>query len=275
MNPVDPYPSPVNKLLTYGDCREFSEWPDYVSELGLGPEHIPDLVRMSIDEDLNRADPESLEVWAPVHAWRALGQLRAEAAIEPLMPLFDDLDDEGSDWVLEELPMVYGMIGPASLPELSAYLADSSHGEYPRVAVTACLEHIGKNHPDARAECAAILTRQLERFEENPVTLNAFLISPLMDLKAMESLPVIERAFAADCVDLSVFGDWEDVQIRLGLKPHREKPRPSLFNLDEYRARVPRFDSQTDTDRKGRQKAKANRKQAKKSRKVNRNKKKK
>ena len=91
----------------------------------------------------------------------------------------------------------------------------------------------------------------------------------------MESLPVIERAFAADCVDLSVFGDWEDVQIRLGLKPHREKPRPSLFNLDEYRARVPRFDSQTDTDRKGRQKAKANRKQAKKSRKVNRNKKKK
>jgi HEAT repeat protein len=30
------------------------------------------------------ADQNSMEVWAPVHAWRALGQLRAEEAIKPL-----------------------------------------------------------------------------------------------------------------------------------------------------------------------------------------------
>ena len=94
------YSSPVDKLLTYGDCRDFREWPDYL-ELGLTQEHIPELIRMGTDEELNWADSDSLEVWAPVHAWRALGQLQAEEAIEPLMNLFHELED--SDWAGEGL----------------------------------------------------------------------------------------------------------------------------------------------------------------------------
>ena len=78
------YPPPVDKLLTFGECSPSPEWPDYLA-LGLGSEHVPDLIRMAIDEELNQAASDSLEVWAPVHAWRALGQLHAEAAIEPLL----------------------------------------------------------------------------------------------------------------------------------------------------------------------------------------------
>lgn len=278
MGEVSPYPPPVDRLLTYGDCRELREWPDYVSELGLGPEHIPDLIRMATDEDLKWADSDSLEVWAPVHAWRALGQLKAEEAMEPLMSLFDDLDDAGDDWVLEELPTVYGMIGPAAISTLSAYLADPSHGESPRIAITDCLENIAKEHPEAYDECVAILTRQLERFEENLESLNGFLVSSLVTLKAMESVPIIERAFAADRVDESIHGDWEDVQVELGLKPFRERPRrPLFFGRDEDLDTVPLtpYDSGTASERKARRKAKAKRKQAKKSRKINRKKKKK
>ncbi len=62
-----PYPAPLDQLLTYGDPRKFREWPDYLA-LGFTPEHIPDLIRMAADPDLMRADSESLEVWAPVHA---------------------------------------------------------------------------------------------------------------------------------------------------------------------------------------------------------------
>jgi hypothetical protein len=43
------------------------EWPDYL-QLGLASEHVPELIRMAIDEDLHFADTNSLEVWAPVHA---------------------------------------------------------------------------------------------------------------------------------------------------------------------------------------------------------------
>ena len=79
---IESYAPPVDKLLTYGDAHEHGgkpqAWPEYL-ELGIGPEHIPDLIRMATDEELRWADSESLEVWAPIHAWRTLGALHAEA----------------------------------------------------------------------------------------------------------------------------------------------------------------------------------------------------
>ena len=81
---------------------------------GLTAGQIPELIQMARDEELHRADSDSLEVWAPIHAWRALGQLRAEAAIVPLLRLLERIDEEDDDWVVEELPVVFGMIGPTA-----------------------------------------------------------------------------------------------------------------------------------------------------------------
>ncbi|TVP61729.1 MAG: hypothetical protein EA342_20265 [Leptolyngbya sp. LCM1.Bin17] len=36
---------------------------------------------------------DSKEVWAPVHAWQALGQLKAEAAMEPLISIFNKKEE--------------------------------------------------------------------------------------------------------------------------------------------------------------------------------------
>ncbi len=104
------YARPVDQLLTYGEGQIVSpdDWPHYL-ELGLGPEHIPDLIRLATDEELIWDDSDRLEVWAPLHAWRALGQLRAKEAIEPLLSLFEPLEE--NDWAMEELPDVLGMIG--------------------------------------------------------------------------------------------------------------------------------------------------------------------
>src|SRR5205807_1216299 len=127
---INSYSPPADKLLTYGDAHEHGgnpqDWPQYL-ELGIGPEHIPDLIRMATDEELRWADSESLEVWAPIHAWRTLGALHAEEAIEPLLSLLKDVDENDDDWVLEEMPEVYGRIGPAAIPALAAYMADTTH----------------------------------------------------------------------------------------------------------------------------------------------------
>src|SRR5436305_13614282 len=115
------YPSPVDKLLTCGDPWEVranpKDWPQYL-ELGIGPEHIPDLIRMATDGELRWAEEDSDEVWAPIHAWRTLGALHAEEAIEPLLSLFKNIEEYDDEWALEELPDVYGMIGPAAIPAL-------------------------------------------------------------------------------------------------------------------------------------------------------------
>lgn len=220
------YPPPVDKLLTGGDLRGTSEWHDYRA-LGLGPEHVPDLIRMATDHELNWADGDSPDVWAPVHAWRALGQLRAEEALEPLLGVFAELED--SDWFNEDMPDVFAAIGPAAIPALAAYLGDQSHETWPRVTTTVCLERMGERHPETRDACIAALTASLEHFAENDPSLNAFLISPLLKLRAVEAAPVIERAFAADRVDLSVTGDWEDAQVELGLLAARATPRPNYL----------------------------------------------
>src|SRR5579885_2559864 len=137
------YPPPIDKLLTFGVSEDFlraEKWPDY-RELGLGPEHIDDLIPLATDHELRWGgeDDEAPEVWAPVHAWRALGQLRAEAAIEPLMEWFDYKYDD--DWITEELPQVYALIGPAAIAPLAAYLENSvHHTEDARISAVSCLE---------------------------------------------------------------------------------------------------------------------------------------
>lgn len=267
------YSPPVAWLLTFGDCRDFRGWPDYPSLVGLGPEHVSELIRMATDEDLNWADPESLEVWAPVHAWRTLGQLRATIASEPLLELFQEVE-EGNDWAGDELPEVYGMIGRAAIPALERYLADASHGLWARVTVAHSVERVAAWDPSARIKCVAVLSRQLEKFPQSDPILNGFLISYLIDLGAVGMAPLMERAFATDSVDLSIAGDWEDVQVELGLKTSRETPRPYYFALglptsDEPEHEEPERQA-PEASNSGKVARKAKRKQSKASRKKNR-----
>ena len=79
------YSPAVSRLLRYGECK-LGQWPDYLKR-EITREDIPELIRMATDMELNLAASDSLEVWAPVHAWRALGQLKAEEAVEPLLPM--------------------------------------------------------------------------------------------------------------------------------------------------------------------------------------------
>jgi PBS lyase HEAT-like repeat len=215
------YQPPVERLLTYGESERITpaDWPDYRA-LGIGPEQIPELIQTAKDEYLNVAAAESSEVWAPLHAWRALGQLRAVEAVEPLLELFDQLEDD--DWVREELPVVFGLIGSAALPALAAYLADLSHTDSSRISASRSIEEIGKKWPDAKGEALAILEERLSRFEENEPDVNAFLVEALVELGAKEAAPLIERAFAEGYVDPMVMGDWEDVQLELGLQSVQE-----------------------------------------------------
>jgi hypothetical protein len=219
------YPFPVSKLLTFGEAGpSYGQWPNYL-ELGFGPEHIADLIRMALDPELSQALSESDEVWAPVHAWRTLGQLQAEAAIEPLLTLLHRIDKDDDDWIGEELPLVYEMIGPAAIPALAAYVSDATHGVWARVAAVASLEKIAARDFHARTTCLSILTEQLSKSASQDPTLNGVLVDTLIELRATDAIPVIRRAYTDQHVDESIVGDWEDVEIEFGLREERDTPR--------------------------------------------------
>ncbi|HSM57749.1 MAG TPA: hypothetical protein VK879_16470, partial [Candidatus Sulfomarinibacteraceae bacterium] len=220
------YGPPVDRLLAIGSPDRGEPWPECPDEYGLTLEHVPELLHMVQDEDLNLADEDSDEVWAPLHAWRALGQLQAEAAVEGLLSVLYMIDDSGDDWMMEEMPVVLGEIGPAAIAALAEYIADAGNGEFARITAARALSEVGQRHPQARDRCVAVLSKQLAHYRRQDDLYNAFLISYLVDLKAVEAATIMEEAFAADRVELQVQGDWEDVQISLGLLKQRLTSRP-------------------------------------------------
>ncbi len=220
--PEDLYQPPVKKLFSLGEVHDRQKW-DYAA-LGISRAAVPDLIRMATDEQLRDGPQESLVSWAPVHAWRALAELRAEEAIVPLVKFLRRAEEVLDVWVCEDLPHALAQFGAVALAPVTAFLAEVTQGELAREAAAETLGLIAKLHPDLRMDCIARLAAQLEHFAEQSDTLNPALISPLMDLRAVEAMPVIERAFASGRVDEGIVGDLEDVQIALGLKTKREHP---------------------------------------------------
>jgi hypothetical protein len=262
------YHAPVDQLLRRGEPGDFGrEWPNYLA-LGFGPEHVPELTRMLLDPALNEGDPESAEVWAPLHAWRVLGQLHAEAAIEPLLEMLRQEAERDGDYALEEVPTVLGMIGLPAIPAVTAFLRDQGEPQWARTTAATALKEVAARHPEARAECVAALSRQLEEATANDPTFNAFVMSSLLDLHAVEAAPVIEAAFGAGAVDESIAGDWPRVQWELGLT---DKPPPERRYFEPGLPQLPLPPSPR-PGKTARERAKARRKQAAKSRKRNRKK---
>jgi hypothetical protein len=232
------YPPPVDRLLGLGSLFTRRGQRDYL-QMGIAPEHVPDLLRMAGDPELNHADQDDPRVYAPLHAWRALGQLAASESAAPLVEVLVQLPDD--DFANEELPEVLGMIGAAAVEPVAAVLADPAIEERTRVSAASALEEIGKRHPELRDRCVEVLMRQLEAWPAQSEWLNGVLIDYLVELRAVEAAPLMEAAFAAERADTMIRGDWEDVQVDLGLLSERITPpsRPDWF----ARLRMPRTPS--------------------------------
>lgn len=219
------YAMPVARLLALG--RPGDNVPDRwltAEEVGLGPEHVPEIIRVMMDERWGELDSDMPEVYASIHAWRILADLRAEEAIPALIEFLARSDEEWDDWATEEIPDVLGILGPAAIPALTDYLQACSDDRESCSDVAHALQEIGARHPEVRDRTVEILTAKLQHYAEQDKYLNGSIIAYLIDLKAVESAPVMEAAFAAKAVEVWIVGDWEDVQIELGLRTKRSTP---------------------------------------------------
>jgi len=222
------YNDPVAKLLTYRrfTFRDMSKpWPDY-RKLGLTHEHVPELIRMATDPDLDASPSKSLRVWAPLHAWRALAQLRAVEAIQPLLLRLEQNEDD--DWLHNDVRRIFAMIGPSAIPALEAFLGDAGGGVRGSLSVPECLVEIARDHPGEHDRCVSVLVRRLGTFATSDPELNALVISGLIDLGATDAIGLIRQAFAENRVELQVAGDAEDVEMEMGLRTERSTPPARL-----------------------------------------------
>lgn len=223
------YAPPVSALLRLDDPRELKS-KTTCKALNIGRAQIPDLIRMVTDDTLHYANGDTPLIWAPLHAWRLLGDLKATEAVDPLIGLFRRLDNDFDDWIADEVPDVLVQIGTSALPSLVVFLNDTKNGTGARNEAASVIAKLAETYPDVHDSCIAALQTQLEQYSQQSGGFNGFLIWMLLNLDAVEVLPIIERAFAAGSVDESVAGDWEDIQLEYGLIVERSTPRkPNEF----------------------------------------------
>lgn len=274
-----PYQPPVSHLLELGDALE-GEY-GYKEEFGISMAALPELERLLFDETFYYLGEDDKRTWGYIHAAYAIGELQTLEALQVLIKASIALWEHDFFW--DVIPSVMSQIGPIGIPYLAEAFRKHRHHFEIGVLFIVAIREIGQQNDTARAQAVEALTSLLAEHAKNSETLNGSLIADLMDLKAVESLPVIQRAFEADHVATDIAGDWEDVQIDFGLKPPREDREellrrflnppldtsplpwfPDAFeetepHKDRTRARAPKQDA--DKARKKKQKAE---KQAKK-----------
>jgi len=221
--------SKIQALLTLGAPDNRRHWPDYLEKYGFTLEDVPALLALFADESINTLNSDRAEVWAPLYAWRILGQLASEEAIRPIVQSFDTLHEDDS--ALSELPGVVGMIGPAAIAELWNYWRQSGKDEFSYVMAMDALCEIAKQHSASREQIIKIYIEYMNEPNTLADTLNGLLMACLLDLKAIEAIDGIRRLFALNCVDISCAGDLEDVEIELGLRTRRSTPPPTMERI--------------------------------------------
>ncbi len=137
------------------------------------------------------------------------------------MPLLNNRDD---DWISTDFPTLCTLIGVEAIPYLEKFLADSSNHFYARSDAAISLQAISNQYPETRESNIAAIAGELEKFRDNNPIFNGFLISTLVDLQAVETINLIEKAFKANLVDTFINGDWSDVQVQFGLITRDEIP---------------------------------------------------
>lgn len=206
---------------------ELHDWRNrdgyYVTACRVSPEDIPALIDLATnwdDEESMRAldgldvDPDSQEL-VPVTAWRTLGDLRAESAIAPLIDMLRNGCGELDDWLCEDLPYVLGRIGIAAVAPL-AQLASGSHDNLVTCGVALeGLRRVSKFHPETRDRIVAVLMEFLTHAEQDTFEFNSLVVNELLEMRAVEAADLIERAFAADLLDVSMLGEWDDIRQEL------------------------------------------------------------
>jgi hypothetical protein len=218
----------IQLLFELGAADQSSTWPDYL-QYGFTAADIPALLELAVDETFDQADSESNEVWAPLHAWRTLGQLGGSQAIIPLLNQFDRLCED--DWALPELSTVMGLLGEPAIEPLAAFLNDHAHKEFARIMALDGLAEIVKHLPDCRERVLRYYQDYMRTPDESAYTLNGLLIGCLLDLKAKEAIEDIQRLFSSNCVDITCAGDLEEVEIELGFRRERTTPEPDIAKL--------------------------------------------
>lgn len=235
----------VTRVLLCKDEPQYRvAWPDYLA-YGLTRDDIPALIE--IVERFTPTDdtlPDE-EYFGSVHALRALARLQDPDTLPIVMALSQQADEQ--DWIFGELPGVLECFGEAAIPAIQAGIRDKTLNCFVRSLMAETLTTLSADDAEKQAATVSCIVEALQEFQTNDPAFNGLMISELINLRALEHIPLISTMYAEDKVDWSVNGDWDDVQIELGLLEQRLTPKPNYNHwgkTPEQIAKIELFEKQ-------------------------------
>jgi len=211
------YPEKLHPLLTMGlptfNTLDYSAWPAYIERFSLTDDDIPELLRMATDAALDTLDECYPQTFGPIHARRALGQLKALDAVEPLFAYLKvDYERHGFDeWLYEELTPVFFLMGPPIIPLMCSKLIDITETEIVRDKALNVLEHCYGHLPEHAEACLAPIIEVLGNPHPEFKQLQAGVICFLARHRITTYLPQMEALFTQEMVDTDFCGEWVEV----------------------------------------------------------------
>ena len=218
-----------------GDWCEYAETAAEVERLSLTDADVPFLRNILNGwRDKPFAADDQLANMTQLAA-RALAHLQALDALDDVLAYLEPLDEFEDDMLTERMPPTLAAFGPGAIPRLRSYI-ETNDRLWPRAIVAIGMGEMAKAHEDVRPEVVAALCDLLARHGSDRC-LNASLVGTLLDMKAVEAAEVIERAHAADAVDITMRGNWDMVREELGVEglglvPEKLASRPIRMDPD-------------------------------------------
>lgn len=220
----------------------------YVERFNLTEDNLPELAAM-----LNDADAER------IHVVRAIAELgEAKLLIDFAKTAYE------LPWVFEEVSS--GLADCEEVDLVAQALQETAHNDYiGEIFAEALILQAEENEA-----IKGILVKQLEQSAQNGTGVNGRIIAWLTSQNAVDALPIIEAAYHQQQVDQLYAGNWDSVQVAMGVKdPDPDAGKNSMQLLssiaDDFK-KMARSERRAETDKKKK------RKQAKSSKKKNRKK---
>ncbi len=176
-------------------------------------------------QDKHYWEAEDDKQWMPLHAVKLLGMLADPSGLPQLVNALILAYEVEDDWIMEDLPTVFGRIGPPAISLLEEFIfAHERDNEFWRsrsIAVDG-LVAIALHYPHEQERISTFL-HGLFLEEDDPEFL-AFAAGSILDLGDPLSIPILEKAFDRGVIDEFII-NRDDLLID-------SKKLPGIYNND-------------------------------------------
>ena len=215
--------------LTTDDLMRTEEFtPNYLEELDISKDDIDGLIEIALDMDLELTNAiDEKTKYIPCHALQTLGQLETLKPFDSILERMDFFADD--DYYISAVSYYLRRVGKNRTDKLLEYFLDQNNDNGNRLSILEVLEKFMEEGSEFNQKLEDTLLIYLKRDDELDDLMNASAIFDLIDLSGAKHIELIREVFKTKPVDIFYDGDLEDIEIRLGLREKRSKPREKNF----------------------------------------------